>query len=156
MMANLHTEDTFMWENVLIDDYDKDYAPGRRICIDDATPADWDALADKRLRGRGVNTPQERSLKEMLENAEDWRMYNDNDGEIMHDPMKKQVNGSHYNKYSIQPAEYCYKNKLNNLQSEAISYITRYPDKGGKVDLEKAIHTLEILIHMEYGDGYNG
>jgi len=43
-MANLHTDDTFMWENALIDDYDKDYAPGRRICIDDATPAEWDAL----------------------------------------------------------------------------------------------------------------
>ena len=43
-MASLNTEDTFMWENALIDDYDKDYAPGRRICIDDATPADWDAL----------------------------------------------------------------------------------------------------------------
>jgi hypothetical protein len=67
------------------------------------------------------------------------------------DPMHRQVSGSHYNKYPIQPAEYCYKNGLNNLQSEAISYITRYGDKGGKVDLEKAIHTLEILIHMEYG-----
>ena len=41
-MANQHTEDTFMWENTLIDDYDKDYAPGPRICIDDPTPAEWD------------------------------------------------------------------------------------------------------------------
>jgi len=68
------------------------------------------------------------------------------------DPMHRQVSGSHYNKYPIQPAEYCYKNGLNNLQSEAISYITRYGDKGGKIDLEKAIHTLEMLIHMEYGE----
>ena len=63
-----------------------------------------------------------------------------------------QVAGSHYKLFPIQPYEYCYKNKLNNLQSEAISYITRYDKKwvGNKEkqleDLEKAIHTIELLI----------
>jgi hypothetical protein len=158
-MTKVYTDDNFMyhncpdaeiasWQNQLIDDYDKDYAPGQRICIDDATPEQWDAIDRATEKAR-----RQAALEAMTRDAEELDLYDDNDGEIMHNPMKKQVNGNHYNKYLIQPAEYCYKNKLNNLQSEAISYITRYPDKGGKVDLEKAIHTLEILIHMEYSDG---
>lgn len=63
-----------------------------------------------------------------------------------------QVAGNHYKRFVIQPYEYCYKNKLNNLQSEAISYISRYPYKweGNKEkqieDVKKAIHTLELLV----------
>jgi len=109
------------------------------------------------------------ALDELTREAEEWGQYENKSEESEelislfehlrkhgafdnNDPMQKQVSGSHYNKYAIQPAEYCYKNGLNNLQSEAISYITRYGDKGGKTDLEKAIHTLEMLIHMEYGE----
>lgn len=62
---------------------------------------------------------------------------------------ERQVGSNHYKKYPIQPYHYCFVNKLNNLQSEAISYITRYKDKGGKQDLEKAIHTIELLIEAE-------
>jgi len=29
--------------------------------------------------------------------------------------------------------------------------VTRFRDKGGKADLEKAIHTLQMLIEIEYG-----
>lgn len=63
-----------------------------------------------------------------------------------------QVAGNHYKRFVIQPYEYCYKNKLNNLQSEAISYISRYQYKweGNKEkqieDVKKAIHTLELLV----------
>lgn len=63
-----------------------------------------------------------------------------------------QVGGDHYKHFVIQPFEYCYKNNLNNLQSEAISYISRYRYKWENdkekqvVDLQKAIHTLELLI----------
>ena len=59
---------------------------------------------------------------------------------------KRQVGGDHYKKLAIQPAEYCYKNKLNNLESEAISYITRNRFKNGAEDIKKAIHSLEILL----------
>jgi hypothetical protein len=65
---------------------------------------------------------------------------------------KKQVGGDHYKKLAIQPAEYCFKNKLNNLESEAISYITRARLKNGKQDIEKAIHSLELLLEYEYKD----
>lgn len=63
-----------------------------------------------------------------------------------------QVAGNHYKRFAIQPYEYCYKNRLNNLQSEAISYISRYQYKweGNKEkqieDVKKAIHTLELLV----------
>jgi phage major head subunit gpT-like protein len=63
---------------------------------------------------------------------------------------KRQVGGDHYKKLAIQPAEYCYKNNLNNLESEAISYITRNRLKNGSADIKKAIHTLELLL--EYTD----
>ena len=62
----------------------------------------------------------------------------------------RQVGGDHYKKLAIQPAEYCYKNKLNNLESEAVGYITRSRFKNGSEDIKKAIHTLEILL--EYMD----
>ncbi|MEX0469942.1 hypothetical protein V6X73_09405 [Spiribacter sp. 390] len=130
-MAELHTDDTFMWENRLMgcpeEDYDRVPREERGVV---------DPLVNRITHQRGPKVPPTTLAESMGLN---------------NNPMKKQVSGSHYNKYPIQPAEYCYKNGLNNLQSEAISYITRYGDKGGKVDLEKAIHTLEILIHMEYG-----
>lgn len=67
----------------------------------------------------------------------------------MSSSMVKQVGGSHYKKYKIQPVEYAMANNLNYCQANAIKYITRYKDKGGLEDLHKAIHNLEILIELE-------
>lgn len=70
-------------------------------------------------------------------------------------PLTKQVGGEHYKNYKIQPIEYAMANKLNYCQSNAIKYITRYRDKNGKEDLLKAIHNIEILLELEYGEqGY--
>jgi hypothetical protein len=38
------------------------------------------------------------------------------------------------------------------MAGDAISYNTRYKDKNGKQDLLKAIHSLQLLIELEYGD----
>lgn len=62
--------------------------------------------------------------------------------------LSKQEGGSHYKNFLIQPIEFCYKNNLNNVQSEAISYIVRAPFKNGKEDIRKAIHTLEIWLEL--------
>lgn len=62
-----------------------------------------------------------------------------------------QVGGSHYTKLAIQPMEYSFKNKLDPCQHTAIKYITRFRDKGGRQDLEKAIDCIQMLIEMEYG-----
>ena len=65
--------------------------------------------------------------------------------------LKVQVDGNHYKDLAIQPAEYSFKNKLNWHQGEIIKYVTRYKNKNGKVDLEKAKHLIDMLIEFEYG-----
>ena len=67
-------------------------------------------------------------------------------------PLATQVGGSHYKSYPIQPVEYAMANQLNYCQANAIKYVTRYRDKGGKEDLLKAIHNIELLLELEYGD----
>ena len=62
-----------------------------------------------------------------------------------------QVGGDHY-KLPIQPIEYIWKNKLNFFQGNIIKYTTRYKAKGGKVDLLKARHYIDLLIEFEYGE----
>ena len=68
----------------------------------------------------------------------------------MSDPLKEQVGGSHYKSMAIQPVEFCQKNKLGMIESSVIKYMCRHKSKGGKQDLEKAIHLIRILIEMEY------
>ena len=63
--------------------------------------------------------------------------------------LKQQVGGDHYSKLAIQPAVYAEQNKLSYLQGNAIKYITRYKDKNGVEDLQKAIHTVKLLIELE-------
>ena len=61
-----------------------------------------------------------------------------------------QIGGDHYKGLEIQPMEYSMRNNLNACQHTAIKYITRYKSKDGKADLEKAVHTIQMLIEMEY------
>lgn len=60
-----------------------------------------------------------------------------------------QVGGSHYKKYKIQPAEFCYYNNIPYLEATAIKYLCRWRDKGGLQDLEKAKHFIDLLIEFE-------
>jgi hypothetical protein len=64
--------------------------------------------------------------------------------------MDTQVGGDHYKTLKIQPMQYSMENNFNACQHTAIKYITRYKTKGGRLDLEKAIHALQMLIEMEY------
>lgn len=67
--------------------------------------------------------------------------------------LDTQVGGDHYKNMAIQPVEFISKNNLSFLQGTAIKYITRYRQKGGRQDLEKAIHTIRLMIEQEYGAG---
>ncbi len=67
-------------------------------------------------------------------------------------PLDVQVGGDHYKHYSIQPVEYAMANNLNVCQASVVKYVTRYKDKGGVEDLEKAIHFLRLLIEIESKD----
>lgn len=63
---------------------------------------------------------------------------------------EQQVGGDHYKSLAIQPMEYSIKNGLDPLQHTAIKYITRHKLKNGKEDILKAIHTLELILEMQY------
>jgi len=63
-----------------------------------------------------------------------------------------QIDGNHYKDMKIQPIEFCHANELGGAESAAIKYICRHRNKNGKADLKKAIHTLQILIELEYGE----
>ena len=64
----------------------------------------------------------------------------------------KQIAGSHYQKYKIQPSKFVVENELLYPEGCAIKYIVRHRDKGKKQrDLEKAIHFIEMIIERDYG-----
>ena len=65
-------------------------------------------------------------------------------------PLKQQVGGDHYKNLAIQPIEYCYRNNLGAIEGSVIKYVTRHKSKGGRTDIEKAIHLLNILLELEY------
>lgn len=58
----------------------------------------------------------------------------------------RQIGGTHYKEMAIQPIDYITANNLGWCEGNAIKYITRYSKKGGKQDIEKAIHYLQILL----------
>ena len=64
----------------------------------------------------------------------------------------KQVGGSHYKDMAIQPSEFVNKNKMLFAEGNAIKYICRHINKGGKQDLEKAKHYIDMIIERDYGD----
>ena len=65
-------------------------------------------------------------------------------------PTQQQVGGDHYNKLGIQPISYIYENNLTYLEGNVIKYVTRHRDKGGALDIEKAIHYLSLILELEY------
>jgi hypothetical protein len=66
--------------------------------------------------------------------------------------LDTQIGGSHYKESTIQPIEFIHANNLNFCQGNIIKYVTRYKNKKGKEDLEKAKHYIDLLIELEYGD----
>ena len=62
-----------------------------------------------------------------------------------------QVGGDHYTKLAIQPMRYSMENGLDALQHTVIKYVTRFRDKAGIEDLEKAKHCIDMLIEFERG-----
>ena len=64
--------------------------------------------------------------------------------------LLRQVGGQHYQDFVIQPAEFINKNKLLFAEGNAIKYIVRAKDKGGKEDLLKAKHYIDMIIERDY------
>jgi|GEM_PF-5854623 len=62
----------------------------------------------------------------------------------------KQIGGTHYKKMKIQPSKFVIENKLLFPEGSVIKYICRHPYKGGKEDLEKAKHFIDMIIERDY------
>ena len=62
----------------------------------------------------------------------------------------KQIGGTHYKKMKIQPSKFVIENKLLFPEGNVIKYICRHPYKGGKEDLLKAKHFIDMIIERDY------
>lgn len=67
----------------------------------------------------------------------------------MSEANKKQVGGGHYQKQTIQHWDYVAANDLDYFQGQVTKYVSRWKDKNGIQDLEKAKHFLEKYIEIE-------
>jgi len=61
-------------------------------------------------------------------------------------PKEKQIGGSHYKKFKIQPYEFISKNDLSFFQGNVIKYVCRYLYKNKIEDLEKIKHYCDLEI----------
>tara|TARA_Y100001938_G_scaffold148276_1_gene231479 strand:- start:1163 stop:1405 length:243 start_codon:yes stop_codon:yes gene_type:complete len=60
-------------------------------------------------------------------------------------PQQRQVGGSHYKHFHIQPFEFISKNELTFFQGNVIKYVCRYRFKNKAIeDLDKIIHYCEL------------
>ena len=61
-------------------------------------------------------------------------------------PQDKQIGGSHYKNFRIQPYEFISKNNLSFFQGNVVKYVCRYLSKNKVEDLQKIIHYCELEI----------
>ena len=70
----------------------------------------------------------------------------------MSNAYNKQIGGTHYQKFKIQPSKFVIENELLYPEGCVIKYILRHRLKGKKEDLKKAIHFIEMIIERDYGE----
>ena len=61
-------------------------------------------------------------------------------------PQDKQIGGSHYKNFKIQPYEFISKNNLSFFQGCVVKYVCRYLHKNKIEDLEKIKHYCDLEI----------
>jgi hypothetical protein len=66
--------------------------------------------------------------------------------------LDKQEGGTHYKAMKIQPLEYIHANNIPYCEANVIKYVSRHRDKNGAQDIRKAIHYLELILQMQYGE----
>ena len=60
-----------------------------------------------------------------------------------------QHGGTHYKSKAVQPWDYIIENNLGYLEGNVVKYVSRWRDKNGIEDLQKARHYLDKLIEVE-------
>ena len=68
----------------------------------------------------------------------------------VYESLDNQVGGKHYTDYKIQPIEFITSNNIGFIEGNVIKYVTRFRQKNGIEDIDKAIHYLELLKEMYY------
>jgi len=65
-----------------------------------------------------------------------------------------QIGGDHYKSQGIQPVQYIESSDLRFLEGCVVKRVTRHDEPGGKgrQDIEKAIHELQLLLELRYGE----
>lgn len=64
----------------------------------------------------------------------------------------RQEGGSHYKGYDIEPFLFFSKNKLPFDAATVCKYVIRHQDKNGAADLDKAIHCIQMMKEIHYGN----
>tara|TARA_R110000850_G_scaffold258068_1_gene384523 strand:+ start:215 stop:598 length:384 start_codon:yes stop_codon:yes gene_type:complete len=67
-------------------------------------------------------------------------------------PLKNQEGGDHYKQMKIQPVEFIYANHIQFLEGCVIKRVCRHRAKNGAEDIRKAIHELNLILELEYGE----
>jgi len=62
-----------------------------------------------------------------------------------------QEGGDHYKDMTIQPVEFILANKIQFLDGCVIKRVCRHRAKNGAEDIRKAIHELNLILELEYG-----
>jgi hypothetical protein len=68
----------------------------------------------------------------------------------MTDALQIQEGGSHYKEMAIQPVQFITANKMCFCSGNVVKYLSRFRTRGGKQDLLKARHYIDLLIQLEY------
>lgn len=67
---------------------------------------------------------------------------------MSNNPNSRQIGGDHYKGKTVQPWDFIAANGLGFFEGNVVKYVTRWKDKGGVADLEKARHYLDKLIEI--------
>lgn len=66
----------------------------------------------------------------------------------MTDSLKVQHGGQHYKGMGIQPVEFAMVNGYDPCAFSTLKYVSRHRQKGGKLDLEKGLHFVQLRVDM--------
>lgn len=66
--------------------------------------------------------------------------------------LDKQEGGQHYKNLKMQPVEFIHANELGFCEGSVVKYVCRHQAKNGAQDIKKAIHYLELILELHYGE----
>ncbi len=62
--------------------------------------------------------------------------------------LSRQVGGDHYRTKAVQPTHFAMVNGWDPCAFAILKYVHRHPEKGGRTDLEKAVHMTQMRQHF--------